>query len=144
MFKDNSPQNGPNTVGTNTQGPHTKGPHTKGPHTEGPHTKGPHTEGPHTKGLETQKPSDGRHGSFCVELNGEMISFPSSETKIELRMLLEKAGSKAGISVSELSNYYLTVFENDKTIEYDNLDAIVDLFDGMKCVATYKGKTPVA
>ena len=74
------------------------------------------------------------------QVNGEI--FQTTKEILTVREIMESAGAKAGINIQDLDNYYLT--DLDKNIKYDDLNKEVKLYEGIKFLATYKGKTPVA
>ena len=74
------------------------------------------------------------------QVNGEI--FPTTKEIPTVRKIMEEAGAKAGINVQDLDNYYLTDLE--KNIKHEDLNEEIKLYEGIKFLATYKGKTPVA
>ena len=80
------------------------------------------------------------NNSIDYQVNGEI--FQTKEEVLTVRKIMESAGTKAGINVQDLNNYYLTDLE--KNIKYEDLNEKIKLYEGIKFLATYKGKTPVA
>ena len=74
------------------------------------------------------------------QVNGEI--FQTTKETLTVREIMESAGAKAGINIQDLDNYYLTDLE--KNIKYEDLNKEIKLYEGIKFLATYKGKTPVA
>lgn len=74
------------------------------------------------------------------QVNGEI--FQTTKEALTVREIMESAGAKAGINIKDLDNYYLTDLEKD--IKYEDLDKEIKMYEGIKFLATYKGKTPVA
>lgn len=78
--------------------------------------------------------------SINYQVNGE--HFQTTKEILSVREIMKSAGAKAGINIQDLDNYYLTDLEED--IKYEDLNKEIKMYEGIKFLATYKGKTPVA
>ena len=74
------------------------------------------------------------------EVNGERQT--TSDHILSLETILVNAGIEAGNDTNELSNYYLENINSNK--KYDGLNNLVEIKDGDKFLAVFKGPTSVA